>query len=107
MPLVFPVMKFSSMMLLLAAPMRPIPKSSGGSKYPLPLVLFSRTRLLCPTIHMPPHACPGDVEPLRSDVLPCTNVSNEVARTKIPDPQLVETVRPSTRALLEPPTCTP
>ena len=50
---------------------------------------------------------PGTAEPLRRAVLFCTSASNEVARTKIPEPQLVETVRPSTRALLEPVTCTP
>jgi hypothetical protein len=32
---------------------------------------------------------------------------NELARTKIPDPQLVETVSPSTRASVDPVTVTP
>jgi hypothetical protein len=46
MPFVLPVTRFSSMTLPDAAPIRPIPKSFGGSEWPLLLVSFSRTRLL-------------------------------------------------------------
>src|SRR6187401_2179902 len=107
MPLVFPVTKLNSTTLPLALPITPIPKSSGGSEYPFPCVVFSRTRLLCPTSHMPPHDSPGLLEPLRTALFSWTTVLNEVAGTKIPEPQFVETVMPSTRAPSEAATCTP
>jgi hypothetical protein len=107
MPFVLPVTRFSSMTLPLAAPTRPMPKSSGGSLYPLLCEVFSRTRLLWPTSHMPPQDAPATVDPFRRVVLPSMSALNELARTKIPDPQVVETVSPSTRASLEPVIWTP
>ena len=92
-PLVFPVMVFWSTTFPLAVPMTPMPKSSAGCENPLPLVEFSRTRLLWPAIHMPPHDAPALVDPLRTDVIPSTSVPNDVAAMNTPAPQLVDAVR--------------
>lgn len=74
---------------------------------PLPCAVFSRTRLLWPASHMPPHACPATLEPLRTAVLPSMRVPTELANTKIPEPQLVDTVNASRRVSNEAATRTP
>jgi hypothetical protein len=107
MPFVLPVTRFSSTTLPLATPIRPMPKSSGGSLYPFAFDVFSRTRLLWPTIHMPPHDSPATVDPLRTVVLPSMRAPNELARTWTPEPQLVEIVSPSMRTSVDPVTRMP
>ena len=92
-PFVFPVTMFSSTTFPLAVPMTPMPKSSAGSEKPLPCVEFSRTRLLWPAIHMPPHDAPALVAPLRTDVMPSTSVPKDVTAMNTPAPQLVDAVR--------------
>jgi hypothetical protein len=99
-PFVFPETVFSSIRFPLAVPMSPMPKSSAGSEYPLPCAAFSRPRLLWPITHMPPHNRPGALEPLRVATLPSTSVPNDEASTRMPDMQLVDTVRFSMRASL-------
>ena len=74
---------------------------------PLPCALFSRTRLLWPASHMPPQACPATLEPLRTAVFPSMRVPTELATTKIPEPQFVETVNPWRRVSNEAATWTP
>jgi hypothetical protein len=106
-PFVLPVTLFPSTTLPEAVPITPIPKSSAGSEYPLPCVAFSRTRLLWPAIHMPPHDAPAPVDPLRTEMTFSTSVENEVAAMKTPDPQLVDAVTYSTRASVDASTATP
>ena len=89
-PFVLPVTLLTSMTLPEAVPITPIPKSSAGSEYPFPCVAFSRTRLLCPATHMPPHEAP--VDPFRTDTMPSTSVPKAVAAMNTPEPQLVEAV---------------
>jgi hypothetical protein len=106
-PLVLPVTLFASMTLPEAVPMTPIPKSSAGSEYPFPCVAFSRTRLLCPATHMPPHEAPAPVDPFRTDTMPSTSVPKELPAMNTPAPQLVDAVMSWTRTSFEAATETP
>ncbi len=56
---------------------------------------------------MPPQAKPGVDDPFRTATLPCTSVPKELAATRMPDAQLVDTVMASTVVFEEPVTNTP
>jgi len=79
-----------------------MPKSSFGAAKPFPLVSFHRSELLLPRIHIPPHCKPGDAAPFLTAMLPAMLILDDVARTRIPDRQLVVTVIPSTLPLSVP-----